>query len=229
MTTATKIKNIILDLGGVVIDIDYENTVNKFKELGALDFCKLYSPKRQTHLFDNFETGKITAEQFRRHLKKTLNIDEISDANFDKAWNAMVGFIPSASLNKIRELKKRDYKVFLFSNTNEIHYKHFVEVVLKYHGETSFIKYFDREYYSHLFGQRKPNREAFLKILAENKLKANETLFIDDTKRHVLGAKKVGLHAYHLEVKNSDRLCDIEKFIDDANKKNAINDGRAYA
>ena len=190
------IKNIILDLGGVIIDIDYQLTSNAFRNMGAINFDKIHTHKNQLSFFDDYETGKISSEEFRNILKSKLDLI-ISDEDFDKAWNAMLLDLPIERLEFIRQLRK-EYKVFLFSNTNEIHLKEVFNICQRQNGFDTFKGFFDKEYYSNIFGQRKPNTDSFLSILRENDLNADETLFIDDTLQHVLGAKAVGIHAVHL-------------------------------
>jgi len=190
------IKNIIFDLGGVIINIDYNRTFEAFRKLGGLHFDALYSKSKQDDLFDQYEIGKISSHEFRSALQKKLCIT-INDEEFDRAWNAMLLDIPEERLDFIKSLKTT-YKIFLFSNTNEIHLKELFNICQKQNGLNSFEGYFDKEYYSNIFGKRKPNASAFACILAENNLEASETLFVDDSWQHILGAKEVGLHTLHV-------------------------------
>ncbi|MDX1902501.1 MAG: HAD family phosphatase [Gammaproteobacteria bacterium] len=187
-----KIKNIIFDLGGVIIDIDYKKTYQAFSQLGATHFDHVYSQAKQENYFDLYETGKMSNETFRKTLQERLNIC-VSDDQFDNAWNAMLGALPKERLEFIKTLKN-DYHVFLFSNTNNIHLKKVFEICFRDTGLENFDGLFHKAYYSHLLGHRKPNREAFIHILDENKLDANETLFVDDSPQHLVGASSVGIH-----------------------------------
>jgi putative hydrolase of the HAD superfamily len=139
-----KIKNIIFDLGGVIIDIDYNLTSEAFKKLGAINFDKLYSQKNQDSIFDNYDIGKISSETFRNTLKFKLDLT-ISDEEFDKAWNAMLLDLPLARLELIKKLSN-EYKVYLFSNTNEIHLKEVFNICLRLNGFDTFKGFFDKEY-----------------------------------------------------------------------------------
>ncbi|HLB41453.1 MAG TPA: HAD family phosphatase [Gammaproteobacteria bacterium] len=190
------IKNIIFDLGGVILNIDFKRTYVAFQKLGMMRFEVLYSQNKQSGLFDDFETGKISADVFRNELRTQLQVD-ISDENFDEAWNAMLLDLPKDRLDFISHLRK-SYRVFLFSNTNEIHLQAFFRICQRQHRINSLMDYFEKEYYSCRFGKRKPNPEAFQIIINENNMNASETLFIDDTLQHVLGARQVGLCAVHL-------------------------------
>lgn len=204
------IKNIIFDLGGVIIDIDYHNTLNAFRRLGAHNIDHVYTQSKQDSLFDQFDIGAISAADFRKALTAKLALD-ISDNDFDDAWNAMLGSLPIARLDFIKE-KRQTYRTFLFSNTNEIHLPKAFEICQRENKFSTFEGYFEKEYYSHQFGQRKPNPEAFLAILEENNLKADETLFVDDSYQHIEGAKKAGLHTFYVKPGEST-IFDIDDFL----------------
>jgi len=115
------IKNIIFDLGGVIIDIDYNRTAEAFRRLGAFNFDTVYTQSKQDHLFDDYEVGRIDSNSFRQTLQKKLDI-QVNDEEFDSAWNAMLLDLPKKRLDFIKSLRGK-YKVFLFSNTNDIHLK----------------------------------------------------------------------------------------------------------
>ena len=124
-----EIKSIIFDLGGVILSLDYSKTVDEFKKIGVLHFKDLYSQKKQTLLFDDFEKGKIKPEEFISSLKDSENL-KMKEIDFIHAWNAMLLEIPLKKLEFIHGLKK-DYNVFLLSNTNEIHIKRFEDDLRK--------------------------------------------------------------------------------------------------
>ena len=191
-----EIKSIIFDLGGVILNLDYSKTENEFKKFGILHFKELYSQKKQTLLFDDFEKGKINPKEFISFLKEAENL-KIKEIDFINAWNAMLLEIPIEKLQFINGLKK-DYKIFLLSNTNEIHIKKFEKDLKKNNMLEQFYKCFDKIYYSSKMGKRKPNENCFNQVLEENGLVANNTLFIDDSIQHVEGAKKVGIKTFHL-------------------------------
>jgi glucose-1-phosphatase len=190
------IKNIIFDLGGVIIELHSQDTVEAFKKLGFLDFESIYTQIKQTHLFDLFETGKIPPQAFRIELRKFRN--NLSDIEIDQAWNMMIGPMPSFHLPLLRSVKKQ-YRTFLLSNTNAIHIEYFYHYLNGTYGYNALNDMFDKVYYSHEIGLRKPSQEAFEKVLEDAGIKAHETLFIDDLMANVEGARKAGLWAYHLD------------------------------
>lgn len=198
-------KAIIFDLGGVILDIDYEATINAFKELGKENFEELYTQANQTKLFDRFETGMISPDEFRDEIRNYLGYD-LEDGMIDDAWNALLGDLPEERIELLRKLKK-DYPIYLFSNTNDIHYHEFRKIIRNTFGKTDILEdIFKKTYYSHLVGKRKPNADAFQLVLNEQGLKANETLFIDDSIQHIEGAKELGLQTIHLVDKEITEL-----------------------
>ena len=197
----SEIKNIIFDLGGVILNLDYSKTADEFKKIGILHFKDLYSQKKQTLLFDDFEKGKIQPGEFISSLNDSENL-KIKEIDFINAWNAMLLEISTEKLEFIYRLKK-DYKIFLLSNTNEIHINKFESNLKKNNMLEQFYKCFDKIYYSSRMGKRKPDENCFNQVLEENGLLAENTLFIDDSTQHILGAKEVGLNSFHLEKNKS--------------------------
>ena len=197
----TEIKSIIFDLGGVILNLDYIKTENEFKKIGVLHFKELYNQKKQTLLFDDFEKGKIKPEDFISSLKDSENL-KIKEIDFINAWNAMLLEIPIEKLQFIDGLKK-NYKIILLSNTNEIHIKKFEGDLKTNNILEQFYKCFDKIYYSSRMGKRKPEENCFIQVLEENGLIAENTLFIDDSIQHIEGAKKVGIKTFHLEKNKS--------------------------
>ena len=190
------IKNIIFDLGGVFIEIDYSKTLKAFTDLQVQDFNTFYTQHHASDLFEALETGKLKAEEFyntfRNHTNTTLRDEEI-----EESWNALLGkFYPDRLiwLDAIRQ----QYKVYLLSNTNAIHHKAFMKIYREQTGKNNFDDYFIKAYYSHEMGLRKPYVEIYDYVLSEQGLQASETLFIDDTLTNIEGARKAGLQTVHL-------------------------------
>jgi len=197
MLDHTKINNIIFDLGGVILNLDYQITVNAFEKLGLSNPEEMFSKKSQTSFFDDFETGKISVQGFRDEVKKLIP-NPVYDQQIDNAWNAMLLDFPLHRFEFLESIKSKR-RIFLLSNTNEIHMTWFKEYVNKLFGENVFFDLFEVAYLSNEMGMRKPNTEIFDAVVNQNNLVPNETLFIDDSPQHVEGAKKAGLHAYWLQ------------------------------
>jgi len=190
------ISNIIFDLGGIFISIDYAKTEQAFIDLGVTNFNALYNQHHASNLFELLETGKITPPQFYDGFREISQLPLTND-EIKNAWNAMLGDFHLQSLEGLLKLKPR-YKIFLYSNTNIIHWDAFNKIFHEQTGLNNFDDYFIKAYYSHDLGFRKPYPEGFLSILTEQKLLAHETLFIDDTIKNVEGAAKAGLQTIHL-------------------------------
>jgi len=191
------IKNIVFDLGGVILDIDYNLTVKAFENLGIPNFKEQYSKMSQSNLFDNIETGKIRPEEFRDLIRKVAE-KELTDAEIDGAWNALILHLPQHRIDILKKLKPK-YRLFLLSNTNKIHYDDYSEVIKRENGIDGLEPLFEKTYLSHEMGLRKPDPEIFKVVLNENNLVAEETLFIDDSPQHIESARTLGIVAYHLE------------------------------
>ena len=188
------IKTIIFDLGAVLLNINYQLTIIEFAKFGVKNVDSFYSKKVQKNLFNEIETGKISADRFLKSLQK-----ETENASTDEvrnAWNSMLLDLPKERIELLKELKQ-DFPIYLLSNTNSIHISEFRKKL----GETKYQEFynlFDKVYYSHEIGFRKPNKDAFQLILDENNIKANEVLFIDDSPQHIRGANKLGIQTHHL-------------------------------
>lgn len=195
------VRNIIFDLGGVVLDINYNLTRDAFIKLGFEDFETIYSQLKQELIFDLFETGRITAHDFRDVIRNYAE-KNFDDSEIDAAWNAMIIGMPKERVAFLRKLKTT-HRLFLLSNTNEIHEKEFIRNITSAFGKNILSEIFEGTYYSHHAGIRKPDSEIFKLILKENSLAARETLFIDDSPQHVEGALQAGLQSVLLDHKKS--------------------------
>ena len=191
MNNLEPIKNIIFDLGGVILNIDYHLTVEAFEKLGVPNFETIFSQFNQSNLSDEFEIGKITEEEFYKSLVELSGID-FSFLQFKRAWNAMLLDLPNSRIQLLKKLSKK-YRLFLFSNTNETHYNSFI-----IRAGDDFDVIFEKTYYSHQFGRRKPDGDSFSALLKENDLQPEETLFVDDSIQHIESARKIGIRTFHL-------------------------------
>ena len=197
------IKAIIFDLGAVILNINYQNTIDTFSKLGVKKASTFYSKKKQANLFNQIETGHITAGKFLAELQKetsNASIDQVSEA-----WNAMLLDLPENRLALIQSLKKK-YSIYLLSNTNTVH----IDAFKKKIGRVKWIEFcnlFDRIYLSHEIGLRKPNAAIFEYILKEQNLQAHEVFFIDDSAGHIESANKLGIKTHHL--KNGEEIATL--------------------
>lgn len=200
-------KNIIFDLGGVILNIDPARTVAAFQEFGISDLDTRYLQLVRTGIFDDYERGEITSMQFRDGIRNTFETD-VSDAQIDDAWNAMLLDLPKERLELLRKLGKTKSMVLL-SNTNETHIRQFNSELYLEYGLIDLSGHFQKLYYSYEVGMRKPDERIFRHVLVEQGFDPTETLFIDDSLQHIEPARKVGLNTYHLQVEKGETILDL--------------------
>ena len=200
------IRNIIFDLGGVLLNIDYQATIKAFKELGVADFDRVYTQARQSHVFDDFDKGRISPEEFRNKIRRIAGLPLTTDA-IDQAWNAMLLDFPWHHFDLLTGVKS-NYRTFLLSNTNAIHIPVFYDYLQRTYGFDNLDAFFEKIYLSHQIGMHKPDRGPFDLIIRENGLVPEETLFIDDSKQHLAGARAAGIKAFWLD-NSSTQITDL--------------------
>lgn len=192
-----KIENIIFDLGGVLLDIDYNRTRTAFESLGITDFDAMYSQADADPLFQKLETGKISEENFYKEFNHRTG-ENFLPSEIKKAWNAMLLSFRENSLQYLESLRS-EFKTYLLSNTNFIHINSFTEIFNHKKREKPFDDYFDKTFYSCGIGLRKPNIDIYEWVLNNLNADAGKTLFIDDSWQNIEGAKKAGLHTILLK------------------------------
>jgi HAD superfamily hydrolase (TIGR01509 family) len=188
------IKHIIFDLGNVILNIEYQKTINEFNKIGIQDASIFYSQSIQKEIFNLLEIGKISEFDFLIEVNKLC--PKATHKQILAAWNALILDLPQERLSLINKLKS-SFSIYLLSNTNAIH----INEIIKKTGVKKYNKFynlFNKVYYSHEIGLRKPNPEAFNIILNENNLNVSEVLFIDDSIQHIQSAKRLGIKTYHL-------------------------------
>lgn len=199
-----RILNIIFDLGGVVIDLDVKRTYEGFRRLFGEDVMNLEHGYLRSSLQTDYEIGAIDSEEFLDGLE-ALALEGVTRQDIIDAWNAMLIGIPKERALTLESLSDK-YRIFILSNTNSIHEECF-ERMLPGHEKLSDI--FEKAYYSHRIGCRKPDPEAFKVVLEGSGLKPGETLFVDDLELNIEAAKKLNLHTLH--VMQNMEIADIFK------------------
>lgn len=189
------IKNIIFDLGGVILNIDIKKTELALKVLGANGHSNQLSPSLPS-VFREFEAGKMDDVAFVRSVRSFLSAGS-TDQQIVDAWNALLLDYPSERIELLKNLKKK-YRLFLLSNTNSIHHRQFQEQLYGQTG-TYLEDYFEKTYYSHVIGLCKPDLACFQYVIDENELNAAETIFVDDSEANIIGAKEAGLAVIHIK------------------------------
>ncbi|OYT10946.1 MAG: hypothetical protein B6I18_06415 [Bacteroidetes bacterium 4572_112] len=203
------IKNIIFDLGGVILNIDFDKAANAFKELGIKNFEDLYSRATQSNLFVDLELGRISDKQFYGAMRELCGIN-LSDEQIKTAWNSLLLDFPQNRLELLKELNK-NYRCFLLSNTNKIHYDSYQQELRAEHNIDGLEAMFEKCYFSHDIDIRKPDAESFKYVLEQNNLKPEETLFVDDTAINIDTAVDLGIQTLYINVEKGD---DIIKYFE---------------
>ena len=190
------LKNIIFDLGNVILNVDYQKSIDAFHRLGFVNFETIVEKLRTDKVFERIETGKLHPDGFRNEIRKYTTL-LITDNQIDDAWNAMILDFPKNRIHKLIELGKK-YKLFLLSNTNEIHTLFFNKIFAETYGFPDFDCLFEKAYYSQRIHLRKPDPKIYEKVLNDNMLQPNKTLFIDDLPVNIQAAQALGIHCHHL-------------------------------
>ena len=189
------IRNMVFDLGGVLLDLDFTAPVETFRKLGidagSLDYRKAIADP----VFTLFETGMISPGEFRDQVRKILNNSLVTDLEIDAAWCAMLLSVPEEKVALLKTLGKR-FRLFLFSNTNAIHIGYFREKFENQHG-IPIESLFEKLFYSHEIHDRKPLLSAFDKVTRAAGILPGETLFIDDFEQNIATARDAGYHVLH--------------------------------
>lgn len=197
----SSVKNLIFDLGGVILDLSVDHTLQSFSKLSGIPKEKVQEMYVEAPGFLEYEKGMIDDDTFRDFVRQTFSI-RADDAAIDECWNAMLRGIPPLKLDLLLRLQ-REFRVFLLSNTNGIHLDHINGVMLPKNGEQSTLdRYFHKAYYSHRMKKRKPDAEIFEEVLEENHLVPEQTLFLDDYAVNIEGAKALGIKTIHVTTPN---------------------------
>jgi len=203
-----KIEAIIFDLGGVILNIDIVSGFQNFKSIGiGLDQEPHYIIKNND-VFLKYEVGEISTEVFRDELRKIAH-NNFKDEEFDFAWNSILQDFPTENIRFLENLKSK-YRTFLMSNTNPMHIGSCSKKLRESFGYNSLADLFEKAYYSHTSGMRKPHSEFFELILQENCLNPETTLFVDDFIENIETAQKLGLQTYHID--NGRKILDLNLY-----------------
>lgn len=187
------IKNLIIDFGGVLIDLDRERCIEKFRSLGLPNVEEMLDLYHQQDFFHNYEKGMIGSAEFRNVLRDKIG-KPVSDAQIDEAWNSFLVGIPAYKLDLLLRLRK-DYVVYLLSNTNAIHWEWSCRNVFPYKA-FRVEDYFEHIYLSYEMKMSKPDNDIFQAVLEDTGILPEETLFIDDSDANCRTAEKLGISTY---------------------------------
>ena len=199
-------KNIIFDLGGVILNINPELTLQEFARLSGrnVEEIKIVMHQRR-NILEQYETGEIDDVEFKKSLDEFSKIS-VTDEEFEHAWNKVLVDIPPERIDLLKRLKK-DHQLFLLSNTNHLHLKRFNQILEESTGIKNFTELFDKVYYSFMMHTRKPNTDIYQKVLDDNNLDPEQTVLLDDLDENLQGAAKLGIHT--LRIKRNQLSLDL--------------------
>jgi len=193
----TNIRNIIFDLGKVLLNLDFDASIQAFQKLGLKNSVLNQRQGYSDPVFYELETGRVTPEVFRERVRNILNNPHLTDRQIDDAWCAMILDIPRHRVRTVQKLGEK-YQVFLFSNTNKIHIDRLLPAFKEQHG-IEFPSLFVKDYYSHELHERKPELSSFQKVIELSGVNPGETLFVDDLEKNIIGAQQAGLKTFWLK------------------------------
>ena len=201
------IKNIIFDYGNVIFMLDFQQLKEGWNRIAISGPDAFFSHGVQHPIFDQFDKGHITEKDFRDFIREKSGKADLSDEEIDAAWNSLLLGVADGTHEVLAELKQK-YRTFLLSNINPIHYNYIMNYLKTEFGFENNDHLFEKTYYSHFVGLRKPDQAIFKKVLSENGLKAEETLFIDDIAENLEPAKALGIQTYLMKAPDT-----IQEFI----------------
>lgn len=191
------IKHIIFDLGNVLLNIDPSLTHKALQDLNIPNFDEVYFSLNEKNIFHELEINALSPRQFIDVIRETSGLP-LEDHQIINAWNALLLDFPLRRLQILQQLQLH-YDLVLLSNTNEIHEESFNKTLHSAHGIPNIGVFFDKVYYSHRVGMRKPNPAIFQRVLDDCSFKPEHTLFIDDLEQNTLAAEGLGIKTIWLK------------------------------
>lgn len=190
------VRNLLFDLGGVIMNLRRENCVEALEQLGLKDADEMLGLYCQTGPFMQLEEGKITPTEFRAEIRRRIGC-EVSDAEMDDAFNRFLLGIPVERLRALESLRKQ-YKIYMLSNTNAIMFDSKIKTDFQIDGKNR-EDYFDGMCLSYEEGCAKPDPQIFHNVLDKFGIKAEETLFFDDSQANLEAAARLGFRTWLVE------------------------------
>ncbi len=189
------VKNIIFDLGCVLVGLNPQRCINAFRHVGCGVLASYVEEHRTEDLFLDTELGRISQSEFCDEVRR-LSLTDTTDADIVWAWNQLLTEIPARKLERLQALKDAGYRIFLLSNTNIMHWEHCRDHLFTLLGKQA-DDYFERIFLSYEMHLAKPDPEIFAQTLRQAGIKAEETLFVDDLEANIQAAAQMGISTLH--------------------------------
>ena len=187
------IKNLLFDLGGVIMDIKRLNAVESLKKIGITNADQLLGKYTQKGPFLKLEEGLISPAEFRNALREGTNV-KITDNEIDNAFCDFLTGIPAKRLSDLEQLKQEGFNIYMLSNTNPIMWNSRIADEFKKAGH-DLNYYFDGTVTSFEAKVCKPDAAIFDFAVKKLGIVSSETLFLDDSLENVEAARKLGFNA----------------------------------
>lgn len=201
------IKNIIFDLGGVIIDLDRHQAIHALENIGLSDASALLGEYEQKGPFLLLEKGEISSSEvfdiLLPHCKKGTTCSDVRDA-----FEQFLRSIPVERLKMLDSLRKKGYKLYVLSNTNPLMYNHWIDNAFRADGK-SINDYFDGIVTSFQERMCKPDPALFQRVVDRYNLVPGETLMLDDSEANVKAAQSIGLQAQRIMPEGENSFLEI--------------------
>ena len=180
-------KNIIFDLGGVLVGFDRQRSIDAFERIGCGKVADYIRDHRTEDLFYRIELGAISTHDFCEEVRQ-MTATNADDEAIIHAWNVLLTPVAENRLQRLRELREKGYRLFLLSNTNDMHWQ--------YCGH-QLDGCFERVFLSYEMRLAKPDTAIFAEVLRQAEIDASDTLFIDDNADNIAAAASLGIQTFH--------------------------------
>lgn len=195
-----QIKNILFDLGGVIVDLNEAETKSQFAEFRESDLDESALEVLFYQKLIKFETGQLSTELFINFLIKHSNV-KTQALDIITAWNSMCLGVSQDKMDSLRLLSKK-FNLHLLSNNNPLHLEWLLDYLDSNLHTLGFLELFEKLYFSHLIEMRKPDSSCFEFVLSDANINAEETLFVDDSLENIKAAQNMGYLVYHIHASN---------------------------
>ena len=180
-------KNIIFDLGGVLVGFDRQRSIDAFERIGCGKVADYIRDHRTEDLFYRIELGEISTHDFCEEVRQ-MTATNADDEAIIHAWNVLLTPVTGKRLQRLRELREKGVRLFLLSNTNDMHWQ--------YCGH-QLDGCFERVFLSYEMRLAKPDTAIFAEVLRQADIDAHDTLFIDDNADNIAAAASLGIKTFH--------------------------------
>ncbi len=187
---SSEIRNIIFDLGGVLLNINPLLSLNELVKISGFSQPEIKQRLTNSGIFEKFDTGNLSPDQFRNELCTVMG-KKISNTEIDRVWNLLLLDFPQARVQMLQQLQK-NYRIFLLSNTNIIHFEKYTSDFYETYG-IEMGSLFDRMFLSFEIGIHKPDAGIYTHLLQQGGIRPDESLFFDDLLPNIEAAAALGI------------------------------------